>query len=189
MLCSFEQGRRPSIVRLFVAAPVPKGIGLTQISNGLRDHAPGIRLVPPGSWHATLRFLGDVKDPKQVEEAVQQAAAGHNAMDCTLRGVGAFQGPKRARVVWARVEADGLRRLADDVVAATKDIGEPPKGDFVAHATLGRLPAAKDLSAWIDMQQDKVLASGTIDRVVVYRSMTTNKGPVYQERLSVPLRQ
>ncbi len=176
-------------MRLFVGVPVPTGIGLTQVTNGLREHAPGCRPVPPGTWHVTLRFLGDVKDPKAVEEAVQQAVAGHPIMNATLRGVGAFQGPKRARVVWARVEADGLRELAADVIDATRNVGEPVKGDFVAHATLARLPAAKDLSAWMDLQKDKVLSSGPLDRVVVYRSLATNKGPVYQERLSVPLGQ
>ncbi len=167
--------------------PVPKSVALSQLGNDLRGHAPGCKLVPPGTWHVTLRFLGDVKDPKPVEEAVQQAVAGHGPLQATLRGVGAFQGPSRARVIWARVEADGLRELAEDVVAATADIGEAPKGDFVAHTTIARLPAARDLSAWIEGQKEKVFASGAMDRVVVYRSLLTQKGPVYQERLSVPL--
>ncbi len=146
--------------------------------------------MPPGSWHVTARFLGEVKDPVPVEDMVHQIAARHDQMAVEMKGIGAFQSPRRARIVWAKVLADGLRDVVADVVESTKDIGQDPGNqDFVAHATLARLPAARNIEALVDQYADTVFAEGVLDRLVLFQSTLTKGGPIYRRRVEVPFRE
>lgn len=174
-------------MRLFIGVPIPPDPRLTQVTHALRGVAHDAKPVPPGTWHVTLRFLGEMADPRPAEEALHMAVAGHHAMPVEVKGLGAFQGPRRARIVWARVQADGLRELARAIVEATQGMGEPAKQDFVAHATLARLPHPMDVSAFLEARRDDVLSTGWLDRVVLYRSVLGPHGPMYRSIVGVPL--
>ena len=166
-------------MRLFLGCPVPPSSAYEPLTAELvaqHDASP----VAPGSWHVTLRFLGNVPDAAPVIAALEAAAAGVAAMPCVVRGVGAFPSPQRARVAWAGVEAPGLAALAKRVVAATAHLGEAPDSrDFVAHATLARLRRPRDVSSWRRHHQERLLAEGVIDRVVVFRSALGPDGAAY----------
>ncbi len=174
-------------MRLFIGIPIPVDARINQVTHALRQHEKDAKPVPPGTWHVTLRFLGEVKDPGTVEDALYKVVARHSAMKCQVKGLGAFQGPKRARIVWVKVIADGLRELAKDISDATAHLGEPGTQDFVAHATMARLPTARDLTAFIDHHKDTVLGEGMLDKVILYRSQLTKSGPIYQRLAEIPL--
>ena len=117
--------------RLFVAVGPPPEV--VRVLAGLpRPEEPGVRWVPAGQWHVTLRFLGD------ADATAVAAALG----DADLPGATARVGPRvgrfgRAAVV---VPVDGLEHLAAAVATATAELGEPPgPRGFTGHLTLGRL--------------------------------------------------
>ncbi len=97
-----------------------------------RKDAKGVRFVPPGNWHVTLRFLGNC-DPGEVVASID--GVGLPAADARL-------GPavdllRRDHLV---VAVKGIDELAAAVVNATSDIGDPPpKRAFFGHVTLARL--------------------------------------------------
>ncbi len=169
-------------MRLFVGLPVPASPRYDEVTGELLEVAGGkARGVPPGSWHVTLRFLGDLDDPAPVREALRGALADAEALPCRVMGVGAFKDPRRARIVWAGVEAPGVEDLARRVVEATRDLGVPPdERDFRAHVTLARLRWPRDVSAFVARHRDTVLAEGVLDRVVLYRSTLKPHGPHYE---------
>ncbi len=180
-------GRSRGVVRLFIGIPIPVDSRINQVTHALRQQEKDAKPVPPGTWHVTLRFLGEVADPRTVEDALYKVVAKHSAMKCQIKGLGAFQGPKRARIVWVKVLADGLRELAQDITKATAHLGEPATQDFVAHATMARLPTARDISSFIDHHKDTVLGEGVLDKVILYRSQLTKVGPIYQRLAEIPL--
>jgi 2'-5' RNA ligase len=174
-------------VRLFIGVPVPPTPQYTKVVHQLRKEYPEARGVPAGSWHVTLRFLGEVRDPRPVEDAIHGIAARHHAAPMTVRSLGAFQSPRRARIVWAKVVAEGLRELAEDMHESTKDIGQPSSQEFVAHTSLARMPVARNIEPLVEEYKDTVFAEGMMDKVVLFQSTMTKTGPVYRRRMDVPL--
>lgn len=177
-------------MRLFVAAPVPGGEALRQLALDLKNRHPGARLVPDGTWHVTLRFLGDVDDDQAgaVGDALATALEGVAAVPVRLEGAGAFPKPSAARVAWAGSDAPGLDDIAARVVDATRAFGQPPdKRRFVPHVTLARFQPPRDLRDWIDAHRGKVLAEGIIDRIVLFRSQLGPQGPTYGHMREVVL--
>jgi RNA 2',3'-cyclic 3'-phosphodiesterase len=175
-------------MRLFLGIPLPPSPAYAEVTEELLHACQDARPVPPGSWHVTLRFLGSGADPAAVEAAVRDAVAGYSSMPAVVRGLGAFQSPQRARVVWAGVEATGLTDLAEAVVAATAGLGQPPdERAFRAHATLARIKHPADLSGWLRRHEATRLAEGVLDRLVLWRSVLGREGPQYEVVETFPL--
>lgn len=162
--------------RLFVGVPVP-GQGLAALRAALEEL--GARPVPSGSWHVTLRFLGDA-DPGPVAHALDGAL--DDAVGCRgqVVGLGAFRSPGSARILWAGVQAPCLVDLARRVVDATAATGMPPEErDLHPHVTLARARRPVDASALVRRHQDTVFGAAAFDEVVMYASTPTSEGPVY----------
>ena len=172
-------------MRLFIGVPVPGGPVYGRVASDLPLDA---RPVPPGTWHVTLRFLGEVFDPAAVADALQGAVRGRPRLPCVVEGLGAFPDAKRARVVWAGVRAPGIEGLAEAVESATAKFGEPPeRRRFVAHATLARIRAPADLRSLVARHAGTRFAEGVLDRVVLYRSVTGPGGASYERLHEAPL--
>lgn len=99
---------------------------------------------PPGRFHATVHFLGDVEEGalSGLGEALVRAAAGHHAFAMALDGFGAFPPRGAPRVLFARVgEGEArLAALAEDARHALVHAGaERPDKPFHGHVTLARV--------------------------------------------------
>lgn len=175
-------------MRLFVGLPLPPGPAYETLTADVLAAAPRARPVRSGTWHVTLRFLGEVLRPEPVAATLDEACRGRPAMPCVVEGLCAFPEAKRARVAWAGVRAPGIEALAQAVQEATAAIGEPPeRRPFVAHATLARLPQPADLRSLVDRHRGTLLAQGTLDRVVLFRSRAGPGGSGHEPLHTVPL--
>ena len=99
---------------------------------------PGMRFMPPESYHVTLKFLGEVKD---LESVKQPALSVHPpGFDISFREVGFFPNPKAPRVFWAGIHADDrLSQLASALEDALAHSGFPrEERPFRPHLTLAR---------------------------------------------------
>jgi 2'-5' RNA ligase len=170
-------------VRLFVGIPVQAAPGLAAAVRELRDLVPAARVVAPGKWHLTLRFLGEAADPAPVAAALREGLRGAGPVAGVLAGVGAFPEPGRARVAWAGVRAEGLAGLALRVRQATAGLGVPEGHPFTAHLTLARLPSPRDLGAWCARHAGEAWGPFAADAVVLYSSV----GGAYEALATVPL--
>jgi 2'-5' RNA ligase len=105
----------------------------------------GARLTPPGGWHLTLAFLGQVR-PEMADEVVrvgEAAVAGVRPARLRLEGAGTFPGGRRARVLWSGVggDAEVLVHLASALSAACKAAGLRFEERLLTpHLTLARFP-------------------------------------------------
>ena len=175
-------------MRLFIAAPIPAGPAFSAATERLRHDYLQARPVQHGTWHVTLRFLGEMDDPLPVAEAMRHAVAELPAIPARLRGVGAFPRPRAARIAWVAVEAPELAALAYHIRDCTKHLGQPPDaGDFVPHVTLARLPTASDLTSWIAQFTNTVFFDDMLRKVVLFRSDLTKQGAAYRELSNAPL--
>jgi RNA 2',3'-cyclic 3'-phosphodiesterase len=148
--------------RLFFAVPVP-GAARALLEAALPRLSPllgGARVIPPGGWHLTLAFLGQVQ-PEQADEVVrvgEAAVAGVPPARLRVEGAGTFpEGRRAARVLWAGIggDAEVLVRLGAALATAAKAAGlRSEERPLVPHLTLARFstpapvpPEALDLVA------------------------------------------
>lgn len=171
-------------MRLFVGMPVPGADSLSETAAALKSGHDDLRLVPDGTWHVTLRFLGDVASEQaraQLVASLEDALAGAKGLDCTVAGLGTFPPADRARVVWAGVDAPGIKRFVERVNSATALYGRPPDPrPFHAHVTLGRMKVGGDFRRDIARHRQTVFGQGRLDEVVLWSSELTPSGPVYE---------
>jgi RNA 2',3'-cyclic 3'-phosphodiesterase len=132
--------------RLFFAVPVP-GASRAPLEAALPRLEPllgGARVTPPGGWHLTLAFLGQVQ-PEMADEVVrvgEAAVAGVGPARLRLEGAGTFpESGRKARVLWTGIGGDTetLVRLAAALSSACKAAGLRSEDRPLApHLTLAR---------------------------------------------------
>ena len=131
--------------RLFFGVPVP-GTARAPLEAALPRLGPllgGARLAPPGGWHLTLAFLGQVQ-PELADEVVrvgEAAVAGVGPARLRLEGAGTFPQGRRARVLWAGIggDAEVLVRLAATLSSAARAAGlRSEERPLAPHLTLAR---------------------------------------------------
>jgi 2'-5' RNA ligase len=182
-------------MRLFVAVPVPSP-ALEHAGSLLRDLQNlewPVRWVSDQAVHLTLKFFGEVTSDRvePIEELVQIATAGLKPMPMTLLGGGAFPSRRHPRVLRLEIEAGpDLELLQDRLERGGEEIGFPPEGrPFRPHLTLGRVREGHRLPPGA-MDHLESLPQGTAfvaDRVVLFESRLTPRGPTYAIRLDKQL--
>ena len=85
-------------MRVFWAIPLPDA--LRRELHGIAVGVNGLRAQKPETIHLTLRFLGEIEDPRPVVEAAQAVAARHEPFTLAMRGLGVFPHPRAPRVFW-----------------------------------------------------------------------------------------
>jgi len=145
--------------------------------------------VEPENLHITLRFIGEI--PEGLVEEIKREVIerlSFEEFDLELRGLGAFPGPYRPRVVWVGVGegADRLRAIHDVVEEGLRRLGIPPERgakEFVPHLTLARVKGSRNLAALTKIileYQDYVVGRMRVRAVRLKKSTLTRRGPIYE---------
>lgn len=183
-------------IRAFIGIPLPRAYqdGLAALGPALAAAAPsGLGLTRPGSWHLTLKFLGDIprEGPGGVE-AVARALEGVVWEGFALQGGGGgfFPGPARPRVVYVGLAegAEACRALAARVETALAPLGVAPEGRaFTPHLTVARVRddrgRRKGRGSWDEVAGRLAGAEWprcAVDRFVLFRSVLGPQGPRYE---------
>ncbi len=185
---------QPKPQRLFIGVRVSLATvrALEEAVQGMRPAAGGlaIRWVAPAAYHVTLKFLGWCR-PEVVEavrDRVGRELRGAKAVEIETRGLGAFPGPDKARVLWAGTDSARLRDLVERVEKAAAELGfAREKRAFHAHVTLARLKAPGDVRKAIGSVPEQTYRRSWIDTVVLFESKTKSNGSEYSEIAAWPL--
>ncbi len=135
-------------MRLFVALEIPAAVrenlaALMKELGALEKQTSGkrARWVRPENLHVTLKFLGEAAANKlnEIVAALSTVRSGRPA-ELQFRGLGFFPGEKRARVLWAGIEASpNLAAIAGNIEQRLDPLGFPrEKRAFTPHLTLAR---------------------------------------------------
>jgi 2'-5' RNA ligase len=161
-------------VRLFIALtpPAPVADELAAATAELRDRTPELRWAPPGQWHLTLAFLGEVDDGRAAElgKRLARVARRHPPLRLAFASGGRFG----SRVLWTRVEGDRepLRRLAGSVQAAARRCGVAlEERAYRPHLTLARARGGRaDLASLVERLRGFSGRAWTADELHLVRS-------------------
>lgn len=173
--------------RLFVALHPPE-----QVRDALLDTMEGVvgaRWQDADNLHVTLRFIGEVDRHLFADIVTTLESVPFRPFALRLSDVGHFEGKRRARAIWARVEpSEELRTFQHSVELACRRAGLPPETrKFVPHVTLARLNSGSgDIANWL-------LANGTftaplwnIEQFFLFESDLTPQGALYQKISEFP---
>ena len=156
------------MARLFLAVWPPDHV-LEMLGALPRKDQRGVRFLPPESWHATLRFLGDA-EPDEVAAALRSA----ELPDATAR-VGPAIDMLGTHSVIAPVA--GLDELAAAVVDATDGLGTlAPRATYNGHITVARVKRGAVVRKVVGMLCG---ASFQVDRVALVESRLHPTGSTY----------
>jgi 2'-5' RNA ligase len=155
---------------------------------------PKVVWVKPAALHVTIKFIGEIDEAEA--ERLQALLAPPMAIApfaLEWRGIGTFPSNKHPRALWlgvargaaslAQVEAEVSRRLAGANAVELDDRALLP------HLTLGRVKMAGVGIDWpkilkaVEVKQ----VTSIVNRVTLYRSELSQRGPHYTELVSAPL--
>ena len=177
------------MLRLFVGLDLPEGLRdtLAMLERGI----PGARWIESDNYHVTLRFIGEV--PEDRAEDIDSALAGVQAPSfaLSLAGVGHFGKLRKARSVWAGVEAnDALNRLQAGVGSAVVRAGFPAEARrFRPHVTLARIKGetGHHVANFLSEHGDFRAPPFEVRAFILYESQLTRHGAQYRALQSYDL--
>lgn len=185
-------------MRLFLAINLAPALrdALYAAIGPLRTAAPHLSWTPVERLHVTIKFLGEQHAELEARliPALDAATAPYEAMRLDLRGVGAFPGFRRPRVVWVGIEPSAtLEGLFRDVDAACGGVGLPrEERAFTPHVTLARTrprtPAAELRALAAVAEHVRVEGSETATTLDIMESVTTRGRHCYVTRHRARLR-
>ena len=134
------------MIRSFVAILLDDAVreAVAAVIERLRPLCGAVAWVPPQNLHVTLKFLGGQSEADLIAAAaaLDEAAARSMPIEVTLRGIGAFPGLERPRILWIGMALGALeaRALQARVAAALVARGFAREGQaWHPHVTIGRV--------------------------------------------------
>jgi 2'-5' RNA ligase len=176
------------MIRTFVAVPLPENLkrDVDKLIVTLKPLADGITWVKAANLHFTLRFLGDIETSAVplLKDKLAAGLVGTSAHAIRLQGLGCFPNMKRPRVIWlgASGATQRMQEMAQKVEAACYDAGfGSADKPFAPHLTIGRVKFPDGLERLLEKLGTLQFATEefAIDKVVIYKSDLSPRGPIY----------
>lgn len=178
-------------MRLFVAVELPATVKdeLDHVIGTLRPSLPDAKWVPRDNLHLTIAFLGEVGADRieGIVAALREAVAATGAFVARLAGSGAFPSPRRARVLWAGLEAEGerLASVAAASIRALEPLGFAAEARaWTAHVTIARIRVPADVSRALPIPFTPVEFPN--HEVILFRSRLARPAPRYEAVARIP---
>ena len=201
MRVSESEARVPQNLRLFIAILLPNEIKaeIASVQSKFRSALPAsdISWTRREQFHLTLKFLGNVSGGRvdALKDTLFATCRSSSGLRLSAEGIGFFPQAGPPRVVWAAVreESGQLGRLYDQIAEATRDFGEPEKGQtFAGHITLARVRRIKraeseTLQTVARSLEKNVFGRWTTKKIEIMRSDLTPDGAHHESIASVRL--
>lgn len=153
----------------------------------LSSESPRVKWVDPNLMHLTLKFFPDLSEDcvQPLSSALQDVIQRTPQFVFKLKGLGHFGARERMRVLWCGVAegAEAVYLLQGKIEEALAPLGIPrEERPFSPHLTVGRLrePSREPkLARALETMKDRGVAEVLADRLILFSSLLTPKGPVY----------
>ena len=180
------------MIRLFTAIEIPQFPKVIELMDAVKRSGADVKLVETHNIHITLVFIGEIQENKLelVKEAMGKLS--FNSFKVKLKGTGAFPNLSRPRVVWIGIE-EGLQELRSIRGTLLKELlgrGVRPddEKEFSPHLTIGRVKGPSNLLNLINVineYQNIDFGEFIANKVTLFKSTLTSKGPIYDPLLEV----
>jgi len=157
---------------------------IVELIEQLKPAGGKVKWVEPQNLHLTLNFFGEVL-PSQVEQLkdeFEQALAGENSFQLSLKSVGVFPNFDYPRVLWIGVEKGAeetrniSKKLSESITVGLKD-----KKKFHPHVTIGRVKFSDHaLINQLKEFESADFGECTVESINIKKSELTPQGAVYE---------
>lgn len=136
--------------------------------------------------HLTLRFWPDLNESQvgDVKNAMDAIKGSFQAVTVVTDKLSSHAQLKRNQVLWFEMpDAFALENIYELLCAQLEIRGlEPEAKEFLAHVTLGRLKARKNLNLYKKYRENKAVNPVSVEfkSISLYKSTLTSDGPVYE---------
>jgi 2'-5' RNA ligase len=177
------------MMRLFIALPLGRDAEnyLAKVIDDLKPHSNFVKWVASQNIHLTVRFLGDTEEQRvpAIRQLLDEVASGQSIVETSIGRLGGFPNLRRPRVLWAGIDGnvDLLEKLARRVELGVQGLHfEAESKGFKPHLTLGRIREPQGLERLVARMESYRMEPLPIriDRIVLFKSTLTPKGPIYE---------
>jgi len=160
------------------------------------DPTIDVKWTTPEKMHATVKFLGSVKEEKvsEILSAAQQIVREIKPFEVHARGVGFFPSDRTPRVLWVGIEdlSQTLARIAAQLneVLAAQGFEKETKS-FHPHLTLARAKGpfrdGRKVTQWQERWKETDFGVSVISEITLYQSRTLPEGSIYKALHRIPI--
>jgi 2'-5' RNA ligase len=143
-------------IRSFIAIETPPDVkaDIAKVQEGLRAAKADVRWESIEKFHITLKFLGNVEEPRlnSLADRLQEALGTFTAFNMTYQGVGCFPNQHHPRIIWigAENEDGSLTKIQETTEEVAEEMGfQREERQFHPHITIGRVKGPKNLKALV----------------------------------------
>lgn len=175
-------------MRLFIAFKINAENELLEAFSDIKQNLNGekIKWVDTNNIHVTLKFLGDTSkdEVSEINNVIESITSITKPIELRLQDIGFFGKPMNPKIVWVGLQKNyDLLKLHEKLDKSLDEIGfEKDKRRFNPHLTLGRVKyihSYYDFTGAISPYKDKIFQTETLDKLMLYESTLTPKGPIY----------
>lgn len=183
-------------MRIFIGFGVSDEIRaqITKIQQKIADSGASIKLVELENLHFCLKFIGETSSNLiKIEKSLEKVAENTQIFNIHIAGIWVFPRFSRINVIWAGVGGgkENLINLAQKIEEELIEAGfRASDKEFKPHLTLGRVKSGKNREKLVEILQElekSVIGDMEIDKISIYGSIITEKGPIYKKIFSVKL--
>ena len=168
-------------MRLFIAIDSPIDVQeyIKKIQSKLNTDLAKLRLTK--SFHLTLKFLGDIKQLREIID--QLSPVKFNKFELKTSNIGVFPNENYIRVIWLGIqESLALNKLYNDIELALKKFRFKKDFEFHPHITLARVAFIKDKLKFKESLKIKTVEKKFhVKEFILYESTLTKQGPIYRK--------
>ncbi|HHW59628.1 MAG: RNA 2',3'-cyclic phosphodiesterase [Bacteroidales bacterium] len=175
--------------RLFIALPIELNKTAKEEIINLQHQLAmyKIKWVSLENTHLTLVFLGDTDEIhlSTICDAIDSLESEFHKYQIELAGLSIFGNKRSPRVLWTRwLDNDETKHLAlslQNKLTPLLSITEKNE-NFVPHLTLGRIKSLSNIDNFydvLDKYSNFSFGKYIIDRIILFESKLTSRGPLY----------
>jgi RNA 2',3'-cyclic 3'-phosphodiesterase len=176
-------------MRTFIALEIPVEQSFMQVLKTTKEELAleKIKWVNFSTLHLTLFFLGETsnKTLELVNALLSEKLLYFPTFEIEVRSLGSFGKRHNPKVLWVGIKPnEHLTNLQNIVCECVLPYGfQKDERGFNPHITIGRIKNIEDakvIEDIIDKQKGITLQKAKIDKLVIYESELTPKGPIYK---------
>ena len=176
-------------MRVFVAVEISNDKILKDIQTFQKNVQIDVKPTKIDQIHFTLKFLGEIDESKceQVKDTIKKIS--FSSFDLSLKGVGGFPNLKNPRVIWIRIDENGVEKLTtivNEIGIKLTSLGFENDKKFKPHLTIFRVKK-KIENVSNELQKFSTYSFGrqVISEVKLKKSELTPNGPIYTDLMVV----
>ena len=176
-------------MRVFVAVEISNDRILKNIETFQKNVQIDAKPTKIDQIHFTLKFLGEIDEIRceQVKDTIKKIS--FSSFDLSLKGVGGFPNLKNPRVIWIRIDENGVEKLtalANEIGMKLTSLGFEDDKKFKPHLTIFRVKKKiSDISVMMKEYETVEFGTQTVSKMKIKRSVLSPKGPEYSDLLEV----